>query len=488
MSSVARLFTLVFSLLFVESIGIGLYFGTLTQAFIIGLPLSLLPIWLLKTQPSSAITAHVVAGAIMMFSFLHIQQAYGLIEIHFEIFILMAMLIMFVKWQVFITAIVFVAIHHLSFYYLQTQNTGFYVFDPDRLAFTTVLIHAGYAVVEVLVAGYIAITLQRERRAGLSLSFATEQIMKDPENIKLSLRADDTNSKAVAGFNTLLDYIADVIKQVQTQSLSLQNNSQELIQVHDQLADGATQRTQQTDDIANSGAQVAHGFKLVEEESEVLKNQVDHITQAAGNALKEVLQTDAKSRELLTLLNHTEEQINHLVAAGDVISSLLNEISGIAEQTNLLALNAAIEAARAGEHGRGFAVVADEVRSLANHSKATTDKISLTLKDLVSNSKTSTQSMSQCVSFVVDLTDISAAMKENISAMSAQIEAVSASSDSVAQVVAEQAGNTELIASSTDNMRQNQYQDTQIVQQLTAKVQLIDVSIDVLEQSIAKFK
>ena len=400
----------------------------------------------------------------------------------------MAVLIMFVQWQVFITAIVFVAIHHLSFYYLQTQNTGFYVFDPDRLAFTTVLIHAGYAVVEVLVAGYIAITLQRERRAGLSLSFATEQIMKDPENIKLSLRADDTNSKAVAGFNTLLDYIADVIKQVQTQSLSLQNNSQELIQVHDQLADGATQRTQQTDDIANSGAQVAHGFKLVEEESEVLKNQVDHITQAAGNALKEVLQTDAKSRELLTLLNHTEEQINHLVAAGDVISSLLNEISGIAEQTNLLALNAAIEAARAGEHGRGFAVVADEVRSLANHSKATTDKISLTLKDLVSNSKTSTQSMSQCVSFVVDLTDISAAMKENISAMSAQIEAVSASSDSVAQVVAEQAGNTELIASSTDNMRQNQYQDTQIVQQLTAKVQLIDVSIDVLEQSIAKFK
>lgn len=79
-------------------------------------------------------------------------------------------------------------------------------------------------------------------------------------------------------------------------------------------------------------------------------------------------------------------------------------------------------------------------------------------------------------------------MKENISSMSEQIKAVSSSTSSVAQVVAEQAGNTAQIALSTDKMRQNQYQDTKIVKQLTAKVQLIDVSIDVLEQSIAKFK
>ena len=97
-----------------------------------------------------------------MFSFLHIQQAFGLIEVHFEIFILMPILIVFVQWRVFITAILFVAVHHLSFYYLQTQNTGFYVFDPDRLAFSTVIIHAAYAIVEVLVVGYIAITFSRK--------------------------------------------------------------------------------------------------------------------------------------------------------------------------------------------------------------------------------------------------------------------------------------------------------------------------------------
>lgn len=488
MAHISRLFTILFTLLFIESLALGLYFSTLLPALIVGIPLTLLPIWLLQTQPDSPITAHVVSASLMLFAFLHIQQTFGLIEVHFEIFILLAVLIMFVKWQVFITAIAFVAVHHLSFYYLQTQGSGFYVFDPDRLAFSTVLIHALYAIAEAVVAGYIAVSLRRERRGGRSLSNATEQIMADPEHIQLSVRADDTKNIVIQGFNSLLDTLSKVIEQVKIQSGSLHANSQELVAVHDELADAAALRAQQTDDIAQSGVSVAQGFNLVEQESEVLKQQVDAITLAADDALNDVQQTDNKSQELRGHLNHTEEQINHLVAAGDVISNLLNEISGIAEQTNLLALNAAIEAARAGEQGRGFAVVADEVRSLAISSKATTDKIAHTLNDLVKNSQTSTQSMSQCLSVVNELTQISFTMKENILGMTQQIDTVAKSTGSVARVVAEQATNTEQIAASADGLRMSQQLDSEIVEKLTAKVQMIDVSIDVLEQSIAKFK
>tara|TARA_B100001063_G_scaffold198305_1_gene190743 strand:+ start:3571 stop:3807 length:237 start_codon:yes stop_codon:yes gene_type:complete len=69
MSSVSRLLTVIFILLFVESIGLGFYFDTLTQAFVVGLPLCLLPIWLLKTQENNPVTPHIVAAAIMMFFF-----------------------------------------------------------------------------------------------------------------------------------------------------------------------------------------------------------------------------------------------------------------------------------------------------------------------------------------------------------------------------------------------------------------------------------
>ncbi|WP_409372744.1 hypothetical protein [Pseudoalteromonas sp. bablab_jr011] len=159
MTSVSRLFTYLFILLFLESLILGVVFSTLLSGVLTGLILLSLPLWMLHKHPDSALTAHIVAAGCMMFSFLHIQQSFGLIEVHFEIFILMAVLIMFVEWRVFITALAFVAVHHLSFYYLQINDAGVYVFDPDRLFFSTVLIHAAYAIVEAIVAGYIAKTL-----------------------------------------------------------------------------------------------------------------------------------------------------------------------------------------------------------------------------------------------------------------------------------------------------------------------------------------
>ena len=159
---------------------------------------------------------------------------------------------------------------------------------------------------------------------------------------------------------------------------------------------------------------------------------------AASKGLKVVDETIQNIHLLQTDIDSASGVINKLAQDSDDIGSVLDVIRGIADQTNLLALNAAIEAARAGEQGRGFAVVADEVRTLAKRTQDSTSEIQLMIEKLQTGAKDAVQRMEESKSRAISCVDNSRASGESLTEITESVASISNINQQIAAATEEQ--------------------------------------------------
>ncbi|WP_456296253.1 methyl-accepting chemotaxis protein [Vibrio sp. AK197] len=209
-------------------------------------------------------------------------------------------------------------------------------------------------------------------------------------------------SKSRDELGQLLDYLdqmavslSQLVGEVNQRSDSIASTVTELAHVSQSNRQSVEEQQENTSMVATAMIEMSATITQVASNAESAAESTRRADQNVTLGCEEILSTQKIAKELLEQGRISRERVLELQQSTEQIERFIAEVAGIAEQTNLLALNAAIEAARAGEQGRGFAVVADEVRTLAGRSHKATNEISELIKHLTDNVNVAADSLSE---------------------------------------------------------------------------------------------
>ncbi|WP_148864217.1 methyl-accepting chemotaxis protein [Marinobacter fonticola] len=432
----------------------------------------------------------VAAAVLMMFSAIMIQAQLGRIEMHFHIFAALAIIMAYRDWLPVVAAAGLIAVHHLALTALQLSEASIgglplMVFNYG-CSWSIALLHAAFVIFEAGVLIYFALGLGRERQTSHAMIGLVEKFCNDKDlTLRLQGRGDDIT---VSSFNNLLSQFGALIERVGGLAERVSANAATLSSLSDGSHTVLEAQSLETAKAASATEEMTTTVQAVATNAQVASEASDvayrHAAEGQARIHQSIDLTEATNRSL----QESADTVDLVVKNVATISQVIGSIDDISEQTNLLALNAAIEAARAGEQGRGFAVVADEVRSLSRRTQEFTQDIRQTIDALANRAQAALSAIGQGQSQSLETSESIRQTGDSIQYIESAIAKVNEMNYQIASTSEQQAAASLDINQSLQQAANQNRKVLEEAERVNSTATALEELVDDMRQFIAEYK
>ncbi|MBW3695829.1 methyl-accepting chemotaxis protein [Vibrio sp. T187] len=308
----------------------------------------------------------------------------------------------------------------------------------------------------------------------------------------LTQRLDDSRHDEVGqiakGYNQFVQYLSELLRDVSNTGQEITASIQTVDQMAHSMEQEIKQQTSQIEQVATAIHEMGASSDEVAQNANGAADSASSASDAIDIGQKSVTVTSESVDNMNQQLSDTSAVVTQLAQDANSIDTVLDVISGVSEQTNLLALNAAIEAARAGEQGRGFAVVADEVRTLASRSQASTEEIRAIIEKLQQRTEEVVHAISTSAELGKKCQVEASNSEEQLSTISNNVNEMNAMNMQIASATSEQSNVINEISPHVTSISEIARESDAMVERTAEECEQLRIKAQHLSSLVAQFK